>query len=269
MLRSIPSCARRIYHPAHCDNDLWQDMSYRNDDLWSLGLEVEIWRHDYFSMFSCFSLLFFSYLDLGPVQMVLAWVFTTFRGSHVEVDFSYVPDLPKGHPEGIDRLRDIWVHIIVYMEQLIDCFLTISCVSYSCMVMQPGRYAPQEGDNVTARLHETCPGPGNAISYSRLATSHRSLVIILPIHLHLLSLESTFATISTQGQYVCLCSSTQSYVAIQYDLTRLAVTLLAVIIYRLMLRWLYMIRTCASHSLEVRYDLDWSGCSWLDIFLMG
>jgi len=35
-----------------------------------------------------------------------------------------------------------------------------------------------------------------AILYSRLATSLRSLAIILPIHLHLLSLASTFATVS-------------------------------------------------------------------------
>ena len=37
------------------------------DSRWSMGLEVEIWRWDYFSMFSCFALLFFSFLDLGPV----------------------------------------------------------------------------------------------------------------------------------------------------------------------------------------------------------
>jgi hypothetical protein len=35
-----------------------------------------------------------------------------------------------------------------------------------------------------------------AILYSRLATSFQSLVIILPIHLHLQSLTSTFANVS-------------------------------------------------------------------------
>ena len=39
------------------------------------------------------------------------------------------------------------------------------------------------------------PGRVTAILYSRLATSLRSLAIILPIHLHLLSLASTFATV--------------------------------------------------------------------------
>jgi len=38
-------------------------------------------------------------------------------------------------------------------------------------------------------------GQVTAILYSRLATRLRSLAIILPIHLYLLSLESTFATV--------------------------------------------------------------------------
>jgi hypothetical protein len=59
--------------------------------------------------------------------------------------------------------------------------------------MQPRRSAPKEGDNVTAAGD---PGRVIAILYSRLATSLRSLAIILPIHLHLRSLASTFATVS-------------------------------------------------------------------------
>jgi len=41
------------------------------------------------------SLPFFSSLDLGPVQMALARVFTTFRGCQVELDFPRDPDQPK------------------------------------------------------------------------------------------------------------------------------------------------------------------------------
>jgi len=59
--------------------------------------------------------------------------------------------------------------------------------------MQPRRSAPKERDNVTAARD---PGRVMAILYSRLAASLRSLAIILPIHLHLLSLASTFATVS-------------------------------------------------------------------------
>jgi len=58
--------------------------------------------------------------------------------------------------------------------------------------MQPRRSAPKEGDDVTAARG---PGRVKAVLYSRLATSLRSLAIILPIHLHLLSLASTFATV--------------------------------------------------------------------------
>jgi len=47
-------------------------------------------------MFSYFSLLFFSSLDLGPVQMASARVFTTIGVNQVEVDFPRSPDQPKG-----------------------------------------------------------------------------------------------------------------------------------------------------------------------------
>jgi hypothetical protein len=48
--------------------------------------------------FGCFlfSLLSFSSLDLGPVQMASARVFTTFGVNQVEVDFPRAPDPPKG-----------------------------------------------------------------------------------------------------------------------------------------------------------------------------
>jgi hypothetical protein len=45
------------------------------------------------------SLLFFSSLDLGPVQMASARVFTTFGVSQVEVHWRDVPDPPKCRPE--------------------------------------------------------------------------------------------------------------------------------------------------------------------------
>ena len=48
---------------------------------------------------SCFSLLFLSSLDLGPVQMASAWVFTMFGVSQVEVDFPRALDPPKCHPQ--------------------------------------------------------------------------------------------------------------------------------------------------------------------------
>ena len=74
--------------------------------------------------------------------------------------------------------------------------------------MQLGRSAPKEGDTVTA-AHE--PGPGNIHSIW-LAMTLRYLAIILLIHLHLLSLASTFATVFLQLPYVYLWDRTQAYV---------------------------------------------------------
>ena len=60
------------------------------------------------------------------------------------------------------------------------------------------------------------PGRVTAILYSRLATSLRSLAIILPIHLHLLSLASTFATGFLQLPYIYLWGQTQAYMPLHY-----------------------------------------------------
>jgi len=72
------------------------------------------WRYggrDHFSMFSSFSLLFLSSLDLGPVQMASARVVTTFRGTQMEVGFPPAQDPPKGLPEWY---RSVAGHMISY-----------------------------------------------------------------------------------------------------------------------------------------------------------
>jgi len=57
-------------------------------------------------------------------------------------------------------------------------FISVSLVR----LMQPRRSAPKDGDSVTAARD---PGRVTAILYSRLATSHRSLAIILPRHIYI------------------------------------------------------------------------------------
>ena len=59
--------------------------------------------------------------------------------------------------------------------------------------------APTEGDDVTVARD---PGLVTAVLDSGLATSLRSLLILLPIHIQLLSLASTFATIFQCFPYV-------------------------------------------------------------------
>jgi len=94
----MPCHERELYYLDDSDNDLRQDTSYGIDGRWTMGLEVEIWRRDHFWMFSCFSLLFWSSLDHGPVQMASACIVTTFGVSQVKVVFPHAADPPKGHP---------------------------------------------------------------------------------------------------------------------------------------------------------------------------
>jgi hypothetical protein len=60
-------------------------------------------------------------------------------------------------------------------------------------------------------------GRVTAILYSRLATSHWSLAIILTIHLHLQSFTSTFATIFLEIPYVYLWGRTHAYLPLHYN----------------------------------------------------
>jgi len=78
--------------------------------------------------------------------------------------------------------------------------------------MQPRKYAHKERDNVTAARD---PGRVAAVQYCRLATSLRSLAILFPIHLHILSLVSTLATVFLELPYVYVSGQTQAYVPIQ------------------------------------------------------
>ena len=68
--------------------------------VWMVGaVWVWKWRYggrDHFWMLSCFSLLSFSSLDLGPLQMASERVFTTFGVNQVEVDCPRAPDPLKG-----------------------------------------------------------------------------------------------------------------------------------------------------------------------------
>jgi len=156
--------------------------TYKLREWWSLEHGLGSWDNggrDHFWMFSCFSLLFFSSLDLGPVQMASAQVFTTCwwkcsfpvrrirRMVAIELDQS-VAEIKISYEHV--RSMNVW------------CF---NFVSFSLVrSMQPRRSAPEQGDNVTT----TCDcGRVTAILYSRLMMRLGSLVIILPIHLFALT----------------------------------------------------------------------------------
>jgi len=132
---------------------------------------------DHFWMFSHFSaLLFFSCLDLGPVQMVLAWVFTTRQWR-----WSF-PMHQMRRKVAIELYQSVAGRKISYecvRSRNAHCFLPFPFL-FSCTVMHPRWSAPKVGDNVT--VTRDC-GRVTVIVCSRLATRLSSLAIFIPIHL--------------------------------------------------------------------------------------
>ena len=113
----------------------------------------------------------------------------------MEVEFPRAPDPPNGYHM---VLIGCGTYGFVHLRTLNGCLVVSFLLLYG--FMQPRGSAPKEGDNVTARLHVTCPGPGiTGFIYSRLATSLGSLAIILlylPLYYSTI-LTSTCATVST------------------------------------------------------------------------
>jgi len=145
--------------------------------------DVEIWRTVSLWMF-LLSLLFTS---------LLLWISAQYKWrrhgflpppeiSQVEVEFPRAPDPPNRYHT---VLIGCGTYGFVHLRTLHGCLVVSFLLLYG--FMQPRGSAPKEGDNVMARLHVTCPGPGNtSFIYSRLATSLRSLAIILLNYLILL-----------------------------------------------------------------------------------
>jgi len=150
---------------SNSDNDLHlvRDRSARLDGRMPGIPQVEIWRTVFVWMFLlslvCSSLYFFTSSDLGPVQILSAWVFTTPGDKSSGGGVSPCAGSAQRPPYDTDRLRwDIWVHMFAYVELLFDC-----CHSFLLLyrIMQASGSAPKEGNNVMAWLHVTCRGPGN------------------------------------------------------------------------------------------------------------
>ena len=92
--------------------------------------------------------------------------------------------------------------MVSYLEQLLDCILLFHLFS---RFMRLRGSASKVGDNVMARLHIMCPGPGNTSSiYNRIPTGLRSLAIILCLS------NSTIMT----STIASVCTNIASYEAI-------------------------------------------------------
>ena len=92
--------------------------------------EVEIWRTALLWMFlpSLLSSLFFTSLDLGPVQMALARAFTTSGDKSSGGGVSPCARSAEWLPYGTERLWDLWVRMFAYGKWWFDCFLSYSCM---------------------------------------------------------------------------------------------------------------------------------------------
>ena len=164
---------------SNSDNDLHlvQVTSARLDSRMPDISEVETWR-----TLSLWMFLFFSSLN-----SLILWISAQYKWrrlrflpppetSQVEVEFPRVPDLPNGYHM---VLIGCGTYGFVHLRTLTGCLIVSFLLLYR--YMQPRGSGPNERDNVTARLYVTCPGPGNTrFIYSRVATSLRSLAIILP-----------------------------------------------------------------------------------------
>jgi hypothetical protein len=69
---------------------------------------------------------FFTSLDLGPVQMASARVFTTSGDKSSGGGVSPCAGSAEWLPYGTDRLWDLWVRTFAYVERLFDCLLSFS-----------------------------------------------------------------------------------------------------------------------------------------------
>jgi len=127
--RKLPSMTcheRKLYQADDSDDGLRQDTSYRNDGHWSM---VRKWRYgwrDHFWMFSCWSLVFFSSLDLGLVQMASARVLPPTNGGGVSLCARSANRLPCAVLIG--RGTHWFVRIRTWNVCLIVSFLSFPCM---------------------------------------------------------------------------------------------------------------------------------------------
>jgi len=152
----------------------WPTLTYKLWEWSSLEHGLESWDNGarvHFWMFSCFSLLFSSSLDLGTVQIVSTWVFSTsqwmwsFPVRRIRRKLSI--ELYQSGPGLVN-----WSEYVRSLK--VPCFLRCTRVQF----MQPRRSAHKERDNVMARCDS---GQVKAILYSQLALWLSSLEIILPV----------------------------------------------------------------------------------------
>jgi len=112
---------------SNSDNDLHlvRVTSVRLDSRMPDNSEVEIGLDvPSFSSLFCLLLYFITSLDLDPVQMASARVFTTSGDKSSGGGVSPCAGSAEWLPYGTNRLWNLWVRTFAYVERLFDCFLS-------------------------------------------------------------------------------------------------------------------------------------------------
>jgi hypothetical protein len=149
---------------SNSENDqlLVQATSARFDGRMPDILEVEIWRTVLLWMFLLslvFSSLYFvPSLDLSPVHMASARVFTTSGDKSCGSGVTLCAGSAEWLPYSTDRF---WDYGFVNLRALNGNLIVVIFFLLLYGIMQPRGSAPKVGDNVMARLQVTCLGPGN------------------------------------------------------------------------------------------------------------
>jgi len=159
-------------------------------EFWNSGLEecyqlgisfISVFSSHLFSILYCF-------FGSRPGIHGTGTGFTTTGSQSMGAGVSTCAGLAEKLLKSVNRSDEVWVSTRTYAAWLFKSFLSICLVQF----MQPRRSAHEERDNVTVEGNR---GQEMAMLYSLTVTSLRSLVIVLHVHLHVLSLASTFAPV--------------------------------------------------------------------------
>jgi hypothetical protein len=132
-LPSRPSHERKLYHPDDSDNDLRRDVQATG----MMVVGTSVWKSRYGDgiTIGCFLVSLFS--------SSLLWISARYKSRrhrfyHLRISVNGRWSFPvhrihrKVTLRGTDRLRDLWIRTIAYVERLFDCFLSILFLSYYC-----------------------------------------------------------------------------------------------------------------------------------------
>jgi hypothetical protein len=161
----MPSHERKLYHP----DEFRQSPTPRYSSYgygWSVEYGLGSGDMEDGITFGCFLFLSSLLLFFGsrPCTNGVGTGFYHLRSQSSGGGFSPCARSAEWSPLSCsDRLWDFWVPTIAYVGRMFRSLFPFPSFLLFWL-QQPRRSALNERDNVTARLHVTCPGPGNGHS---------------------------------------------------------------------------------------------------------